>query len=127
MLEFLRILFGKPSDRAIMEAAQTSDGLFGSFDTSGQRCFTGAGDVFNCHNTDYKFVCVLGMHEKFVFTCNTIPEITEWCMANNCIYGWARVVAMADHPWVGNALEDFKLFIATKNKNTYSLIKLTWL
>jgi hypothetical protein len=110
-----------------MTEADLFDYRVAQFNISNGRCFTGAKDMYNCYDTVYKFVCILDHREEFLFCCTTIPEITEWCLENNCIYGWARIISTMDHLMVGNGKDDFKLFIAAKTRENYALAKLTWL
>jgi hypothetical protein len=87
------------------------------------RCFAGASSYYVTYNTPYKHVLVLDRQEQIVERCGLVPELTEWCIRNNCIYGWTRIITNSERI---DYVDHYSLFIATKDLNTYTLMKLTW-
>jgi hypothetical protein len=66
------------------------------------RCFVGAISYYEIFNTPYKHVLVLDTYEeKWVEKCSLVPKLTEWCIENNCIYGWTRTVVLTPIERIG--------------------------
>jgi hypothetical protein len=89
------------------------------------RCYTGVSNYYATYDTLYRYVTILDKCEQSVERCGFIPELTEWCVENNCIYGWSSIIT-TDRNQISYS-NDYKLFIATKDLDTYTTIKLTWL
>lgn len=90
-------------------------------------CF--AGDYFILAGLEltHKFICISDKTELFASSCKEIPEITSWCIENDCIYGWVLQMYNSNggvkYHTYGKV---YTLFIATNNNDSYTLAKLTW-
>lgn len=89
-------------------------------------CFAGSYFILAGLDRRYKFLFMTDRTAPFLPSCVEIPEITSWCIENDCIYGWALHIHNSNGAVIFNNDDGYTLFIATNKENSYILAKLTW-